>query len=449
MRPSCVVSPGFTPRCCSSSREQRARAAQRARQVGADVDVVPALRPVVEHVVEGDDLHHLDRADLEDLGERARLSRRDPAALGLREVQRGQQRAALLRVLRDLALDRGARLARERAVGGCGALTIRARPSSTRRARPTTSGTVKIVIATKPKHAELAEQRAPRVEEHGLEVEQHEQHRDQVELHREALVRGDDLAARRTRTGSCFSANSRRGPSSWCTPPSSAARRAARRRGSGGRRRTRRAPLSPDRDVTPRGENPGAGTPRAATRKSARSVAAGPPERQRESRRFGAIAGDTLRAMPTPVAVLGARKLRHLPRRARRARARRHDLGARPGRRRGHRARAPEPALPARDRAAARRCGPPPTSARRSQGRELVICAVPSHGVRAVMAEALPHMDPSAILVSTMKGIEVETGMLMHQVLRGRARPELPPAAGLPLGPVLRARDRGAASRPR
>jgi glycerol-3-phosphate dehydrogenase (NAD(P)+) len=50
-------------------------------------------------------------------------------------------------------------------------------------------------------------------------------------------------------------------------------------------------------------------------------------------------------------------------------------------------------------------------------GRELVICAVPSHGVRAVMAEAARYMDHESILVSTVKGIEVETGMLMHQVL--------------------------------
>ncbi len=51
------------------------------------------------------------------------------------------------------------------------------------------------------------------------------------------------------------------------------------------------------------------------------------------------------------------------------------------------------------------------------EGRELVICAVPSHGVRDVMRRAESVMDPEAILVSTVKGIEVETGMLMHQVL--------------------------------
>jgi glycerol-3-phosphate dehydrogenase (NAD(P)+) len=56
-------------------------------------------------------------------------------------------------------------------------------------------------------------------------------------------------------------------------------------------------------------------------------------------------------------------------------------------------------------------------------GRELVICAVPSHGVRAVMQEAARHMDPESILVSTVKGIEVETGMLVHQVLQDVLEP--------------------------
>ncbi len=49
--------------------------------------------------------------------------------------------------------------------------------------------------------------------------------------------------------------------------------------------------------------------------------------------------------------------------------------------------------------------------------REIVICAVPSHGVREVMSRAGKAMDQDAILVSTVKGIEVETGMVMHQIL--------------------------------
>jgi glycerol-3-phosphate dehydrogenase (NAD(P)+) len=48
---------------------------------------------------------------------------------------------------------------------------------------------------------------------------------------------------------------------------------------------------------------------------------------------------------------------------------------------------------------------------------EMVICAVPSHSVRDVMSAAAPHLPAESILVSTVKGIEYETGMLMHQVL--------------------------------
>jgi glycerol-3-phosphate dehydrogenase (NAD(P)+) len=50
------------------------------------------------------------------------------------------------------------------------------------------------------------------------------------------------------------------------------------------------------------------------------------------------------------------------------------------------------------------------------RGRELVIVSVPSHALRGVMAQALPHLEPGAILVATMKGIEIETGMTMNQV---------------------------------
>ncbi len=49
--------------------------------------------------------------------------------------------------------------------------------------------------------------------------------------------------------------------------------------------------------------------------------------------------------------------------------------------------------------------------------RELVVCAIPSHGVREVMARAGRVMDEEAIVVSTVKGIEVESAMLMHRVL--------------------------------
>jgi glycerol-3-phosphate dehydrogenase (NAD(P)+) len=50
--------------------------------------------------------------------------------------------------------------------------------------------------------------------------------------------------------------------------------------------------------------------------------------------------------------------------------------------------------------------------------RELVICAVPSHGVRDVMGKASAWLSPEAVVVSTVKGIELGTWMRMDQVLR-------------------------------
>jgi glycerol-3-phosphate dehydrogenase (NAD(P)+) len=49
--------------------------------------------------------------------------------------------------------------------------------------------------------------------------------------------------------------------------------------------------------------------------------------------------------------------------------------------------------------------------------RELVICAVPSHGVREVMSLAGPRLSREALVVSTVKGIELGTWMRMDQVL--------------------------------
>lgn len=50
-------------------------------------------------------------------------------------------------------------------------------------------------------------------------------------------------------------------------------------------------------------------------------------------------------------------------------------------------------------------------------GAELVVIAVPSQSLRAVMTQAAPFIRPGAILVSTVKGIEYDTGMTMHEVL--------------------------------
>lgn len=50
-------------------------------------------------------------------------------------------------------------------------------------------------------------------------------------------------------------------------------------------------------------------------------------------------------------------------------------------------------------------------------GRELVIIAVPSHSMRDVMREAGPYIEPGAIVVSAVKGIEFESGLTMNGVL--------------------------------
>ncbi|MBA2305773.1 MAG: NAD(P)-dependent glycerol-3-phosphate dehydrogenase [Acidobacteria bacterium] len=50
-------------------------------------------------------------------------------------------------------------------------------------------------------------------------------------------------------------------------------------------------------------------------------------------------------------------------------------------------------------------------------GARFVIVAVPSHGLRAVLKDAVPYLEPSAILVSATKGIEVESLQRMSQVI--------------------------------
>ena len=50
-------------------------------------------------------------------------------------------------------------------------------------------------------------------------------------------------------------------------------------------------------------------------------------------------------------------------------------------------------------------------------GRELVILAVPSQSLREVMIQAGPYIEPGAIVVSAVKGIEFETGLTMLGVL--------------------------------
>jgi len=67
--------------------------------------------------------------------------------------------------------------------------------------------------------------------------------------------------------------------------------------------------------------------------------------------------------------------------------------------------------------------------------RELVICAVPSHGVRDVMRKASPALSPEAILVSTVKGIELGTWMRMDQVLAEVLDPAIHPRLVFLSGP--------------
>lgn len=68
-------------------------------------------------------------------------------------------------------------------------------------------------------------------------------------------------------------------------------------------------------------------------------------------------------------------------------------------------------------------------------GSELVILAVPSHGIRKVLGNAAKHLDPQAILVSTIKGIEVETGLTMDGVLEDVLEPAFHPRLVFLSGP--------------
>jgi glycerol-3-phosphate dehydrogenase (NAD(P)+) len=69
-------------------------------------------------------------------------------------------------------------------------------------------------------------------------------------------------------------------------------------------------------------------------------------------------------------------------------------------------------------------------------GAGLVVAAVPSHGLRAVVRDAQPVFDPSAIVVSAVKGLEVGSMRRMSEVIGE----ELPGAAVVALsGPSFAA----------
>ncbi len=48
---------------------------------------------------------------------------------------------------------------------------------------------------------------------------------------------------------------------------------------------------------------------------------------------------------------------------------------------------------------------------------DLVVCVVPSHGCRAVMRAAAPHLSPGAIVVSAAKGLETDTMLRVSEVI--------------------------------
>jgi glycerol-3-phosphate dehydrogenase (NAD(P)+) len=68
-------------------------------------------------------------------------------------------------------------------------------------------------------------------------------------------------------------------------------------------------------------------------------------------------------------------------------------------------------------------------------GREVVIIAVPSHAVREVMSRAAPFLPREAILVSTVKGIELDTGKTMDAVLTDVLPPVHHPRIAVLSGP--------------
>jgi len=57
---------------------------------------------------------------------------------------------------------------------------------------------------------------------------------------------------------------------------------------------------------------------------------------------------------------------------------------------------------------------------------ELIVAAIPSHGCRAVLRTAAPHVAPRAVLVSATKGLEAETLLRMSEVIRQEVGPAHP-----------------------
>lgn len=51
------------------------------------------------------------------------------------------------------------------------------------------------------------------------------------------------------------------------------------------------------------------------------------------------------------------------------------------------------------------------------RGRDLVVSAIPSHGCRAVIRSAVPHLASGAVIVSATKGLESDTHLRMSEVI--------------------------------
>jgi glycerol-3-phosphate dehydrogenase (NAD(P)+) len=59
-------------------------------------------------------------------------------------------------------------------------------------------------------------------------------------------------------------------------------------------------------------------------------------------------------------------------------------------------------------------------------GRDLIVSAIPSHGCRVVIREAARYAAPSAVFVSTTKGLEADTLLRMSQVIAQEVGPARP-----------------------
>jgi glycerol-3-phosphate dehydrogenase (NAD(P)+) len=66
---------------------------------------------------------------------------------------------------------------------------------------------------------------------------------------------------------------------------------------------------------------------------------------------------------------------------------------------------------------------------------EVVILAVPSHACRSVFTAMVPYIDPRMVLVSAIKGIEIETEMRISEVLRDILRDHFEPRLAVLSGP--------------